>query len=72
MAAGLGHDYGLYHIQESLNEYNTSFVELGLLQPVLDSRQGGNQGGGIVGVGERRWNMTWYRSRCYLTLCEKS
>jgi len=41
-------DYGLYHIQQLLNEYGKSMVEFGLPEPVLDWRQmereiGGNR-----------------------------
>ena len=52
MGAALAHDYGLYHIQEFLNEYARSLSEFGLPQLALDRRQNGNQMGGIVGIGE--------------------
>jgi len=37
--AGLAEDYGLYHIQEFLNEFGKSVAEFGLPQPALDWRQ---------------------------------
>jgi len=46
MGAGLAHDYGLYHIQDFLQEYGRSLVEFGLPQQVLDWRQREN---GVVG-----------------------
>jgi len=52
MGAGLAHDYGLYHIQEFLNEYGKSLLEFGLPTPALDWRQGENRVEGDVRMGE--------------------
>jgi len=38
-------DYGLYHIQQLLNEYGKTLAEFGLPQPVLEGR---NMAGQIV------------------------
>ena len=43
MGAGLAHDYGLYHIQECLNEYGRSLVEFGLPYLELNWRQRENR-----------------------------
>jgi hypothetical protein len=52
MGVGLAHDYGLYHIQEFLNEYGKSLHEFGLPTPALDWRQGENGVEGDVRMGE--------------------
>ena len=52
MRASLAYDYGLYHIQEFLDEYGRSLVEFGLPQQVLDWRQNVNQAGGNMGIEE--------------------
>ena len=54
MGAGLAYDYGLYHIQQFLNEYGRSLSDFGLPQPALDWRQNGNQAAGNGGMGEER------------------
>jgi len=56
MGAGQGHDYGLYHIQQFLNEYSKSLEEFGLPQPVLDWRQRENRVEGNV----RMWEEMGY------------
>jgi len=38
MEGELSYDYGLYHIQQLLNEYGKSLAEFGLPEPVLDWR----------------------------------
>ena len=58
IGASLAYNYGLYHIQEFLNEYGKSLAEFGLPQPVLDWRQNVNQAGGNVGIGEK---LEYYR-----------
>ena len=54
MGEGLTYDYGLYHIQEFLNEYGRSLTKFGLPQAVLDWRQNGHQIAGSGGMGEER------------------
>ena len=56
--AGLAEDYGLYHIQEFLNEFGKSVAEFGLPQPALDWRQREERVGGNVMIGEEmRYDM---------------
>ena len=54
MGEGLAYDYGLYHIQEFLNEYGRSLSDFALPQPILDWRQNANQALENGGIGEER------------------
>ena len=54
MGDGLAYGYGLFRIQEFLNEYGRSLSQFGLPQLVLDWRQNANQAPRNGGMGEER------------------